>query len=326
MAPQKQERLINLYIALLYTNSYLPADKIRESVQGYGECASDEAFKRMFERDKADLRDMGIPIEVHKWQWEEVEGYKIRRSQAELAPITLTTEESAAVSVAAQLWGSQELSNAVQGAVLKLRAAGVEISEDVPTIVSPLPPRNSGSETVISALKDAVDAGETVVFEHRPAGRATLSKRTVDPWGVVSHDGRWYFVGHDRDRNDVRTFRISRIAEGVKLSGSKALVPRPADRDVREIVRNAVLGEAQGTARVWVAAGRGRDVRHLGSVAESRELAGRAGDVIDVELRGSDWLARMIAGLGPDAVVLEPTELRDNVVARLQRVAQGGAA
>ena len=338
MAPQKHERLINLYIALLYTNSYLSADKIRESVNGYGECASDEAFKRMFERDKSDLRDMGIPIEVDKSMWDDFEGYKIRRNHAELAPITLTTEESAAVSVAAQLWGSRELSTAVQGAVLKLRAAGVEISEDIPTIVAPLPPRNSGSETVIGALRDAVDAGRTVEFGHRAAGSGVVTKRTVDPWALVSHDGRWYFVGHDHDRDAVRTFRVSRITEDVRLT-STSVVTRPDGSDVREIVRNAVMGAALGTARVWVAEGRGRDVRHLGSVAETRELAGRAGDVIELELRGSDWLTRVITGLGPDAVVLEPAALRDDVIARLQRasalpaagpaldvVVQGGAA
>ncbi len=326
MATQKHERLINLYIALLYTNTYLPADKIRETVQGYEGCASAEAFKRMFERDKSDLRDMGIPIEVHKWQWDDSEGYKIRRGQAELAPITLTAEESAAVSVAAQFWGSRELSTAVQSAVMKLRAGGVEVSEDIPTIVAPLPPRNQGSETVISALKAAVEAGQTVEFSHRPAGKSTVTKRTVDPWGLVSHDGRWYLVGHDHDRAAVRTFRVSRIADDAKGIGPVGAVKRQPGRDVRKLVRDAVMGEAIGTARVWVAEGRGRDVRTLGPVTESREIGGRAGDVVEVPLRGSDWLARVVAGLGPDAVVLEPAELRDNVIARLESVARGGAA
>lgn len=325
MATQKHARLINLYIALLYTNTYLTAEKIRESVDGYQDGTTAEAFKRMFERDKADLRDMGIPIEVDKSMWDTAEGYKIRRRQAELAPITLTSEEAAAVNVASQLWGSRELSDAVQGAVLKLRASGVEISDDVPTIVSPLPARNTGSEKVIGLLKAAVESGQTVTFEHRTAGGATVTTRTVDPWGLVSHDGRWYFVGHDHARNDVRTFRVSRMGDDVRTIGA-AEVLVPAGTDVRQIVRDAVMGETVGTARVWVADGRGRDIRLIGTVTESRELAGRSGDVIDLELRGSDWLARLLAGLGPDAVVLEPETLRAEVIARLRGVAGASEA
>ena len=66
VATSKIERLMNLVIALLSTRGYLSAERIRASVAGYADCPTDEAFSRMFERDKAELRDLGIPLETGK--------------------------------------------------------------------------------------------------------------------------------------------------------------------------------------------------------------------------------------------------------------------
>ncbi|HVV10689.1 MAG TPA: WYL domain-containing protein, partial [Amycolatopsis sp.] len=66
MAARRAERLVNLVICLLSTRQFLTAERIRSAVPGYesadGSKATDEAFKRMFERDKAELRDLGIPL------------------------------------------------------------------------------------------------------------------------------------------------------------------------------------------------------------------------------------------------------------------------
>jgi len=64
MAAERTERLINLVICLLHTRSFISAERLREIIPGYGDATSDDAFKRMFERDKEDLRDLGIPLET----------------------------------------------------------------------------------------------------------------------------------------------------------------------------------------------------------------------------------------------------------------------
>ena len=131
MAISKVERLMNLVIALLSAHGYLTAERIRASVYGYGESPSDEAFSRMFERDKNELRDLGIPLETGRVSaLDPTEGYRINRDAYALPDIDLTPDEAAAVAVATRLWESPELITAAQGAVLKLRAAGIDVDPD----------------------------------------------------------------------------------------------------------------------------------------------------------------------------------------------------
>ena len=119
---------MNLVIALLSTRTYISAERIRETVYGYSDSASDEAFSRMFERDKNELRDLGIPLETGRVsQFDPAEGYRINRDAYALPAVDLTADEAAAVAVATQLWESPELITATQGALLKLRAAGVDV-------------------------------------------------------------------------------------------------------------------------------------------------------------------------------------------------------
>ncbi len=326
VAISKVERLMNLVIALLSTRQFLTAERIRDSVAGYEDSASDEAFSRMFERDKNELRDLGIPLEVGPVsRYSSQEGYRINRDAYELPDIDLTSEETAAVAVAVQLWESPELATAAEGALLKLRAAGIHVESDAAlSSVPAVPARTRGSEAALGRLLAAVDAGRAVRFEHRMSHNAPYLMRDVEPWGVVTHHGRWYLVGHDRDRDATRTFRLSRIGDDVTAYGPENAVHKPEDVDLRAIVAR-VTGASQvtGTATVWVAEGRGQDVRRLGAAVEERELGGRPGTIVEVPVRSRDWLARLITGLGPDALVLAPADLREDVVARLRSVLEG---
>ncbi|WP_024804822.1 YafY family protein [Nocardia sp. BMG51109] len=323
MAISKVERLMNLVIALLSTRQFLTAERIRDSVAGYEDSASDEAFSRMFERDKNELRDLGIPLEVGPvGRYSGQEGYRIDRADYELPDIDLTSEESAAVAVAVQLWESPELATAAEGALLKLRAAGIHVEPGAALASVPaVPARTRGSDAALGRLLAAIDAGRAVRFEHRGSHNAPYLMRDVEPWGVVTRHGRWYLVGHDRDRDAVRTFRISRIGDDVTAYGPENVVHKPGDADLRRIV-DRVSGSlpVSGTATVWVAEGRGQDIRRLGAVVEDRELGGRSGSIVEVPVRSRDWLARLITGLGPDALVLAPAELREDVIARLRSV------
>jgi proteasome accessory factor B len=323
----KVERLMNLVICLLSTRSYITADRIRSIVAGYDDGASDEAFSRMFERDKNELRDLGIPLETGRVsRLDPVEGYRINRNAYALPDVALTPDEAAAVAVATQLWQSPELITATQGAVLKLRAAGVDVdaSDAAIAIASPSGlPGIRGSEEILGVLLSAIDSGQAVQFPHRPSRSEPYTVRTVEPWGVVTDQGRWYLVGHDRDRDATRTFRLSRIGAQVSAVGPAGAVDRPAGVDLRWIVARAV-GEAPTGVRasVWVADGRATALRRAGTAVGPRVLGGRDGEVISLELGSTDRLAREIAGHGADAVVLEPASLRDDVLARLR--AQAG--
>ncbi len=322
VAVSKVERLMNLVIALLSTRGYITAEKIRSSVAGYADSASDEAFSRMFERDKNELRDLGIPLETGKVSsFDPVEGYRINRDAYALPAVELTGDEAAAVAVATQLWESPELITATQGALLKLRAAGVDVDADAPVaIASPAGTLGlRGAEDVLGGCLSAIDSGQAVQFRHRPSRTEPYTVRTVEPWGVVTEKGRWYLVGHDRDRGATRTFRLSRIGGEVTPIGPVGAVTRPKDADLREIVADAVGDAPSGVrAQVWVANGRATALRRAGTSLEPRQVSGRDGDIIELDIGTTDRLARDIAGYGADALVLTPSSLREEVLGRLR--------
>jgi proteasome accessory factor B len=161
----------------------------------------------------------------------------------------------------------------------------------------------------------AVRTGRVVVFQHRRGGPGgPLQRRIVEPWGVVSWRGRWYLVGHDRDRNAPRSFRVSRISESVTPIGPAGAVRVPADIDLMAMVRHNVDPPAvSGTARVWVADGRAHGLRRLARVIGPRSYGGRSGDELELEMRSVDTVARWLAGHGPDVVVLGPESLAEAV-------------
>ncbi len=320
---------MNLVICLLSTTQFLTAEKIRESVAGYDSSASDEAFSRMFERDKNELRDLGVPLETGQAsRFSTVEGYRINPEAYGLPDVDLSREESTAVAVAVQLWKSPELAATAQRALLKLRAAGVQVDPHTEaTPVTAVPARTRGSEPAMGKLLAAVDAGRAVHFPHRGALNEPFTERTVEPWGVVTAQGRWYLVGHDVDRGAVRTFRLSRIGEEVTEFGPSGVVHKPADVDLREIVDRATgSGDITGTATVWVAEGRAQDLRRLGSTRAERDVNERLGSVLEIPVRSWDWIARLVAGHGADALVLAPPELRHDVLTKLRGAAGEGTS
>jgi proteasome accessory factor B len=316
MATGRAERLVNLVICLLSSRQYLPAERIRRIVPGYADASSDEAFFRMFERDKAELRDLGVPLETGRTPgFDAGEGYRIARRDYELPEIDLEPDEAAAVALAARLWDSPQLAEAAHGALLKLRAAGVEVDPEPSMIVQP---RVRATEPALIPLITAVQAGQTVTFPHRKHPADPPTARTLEPWGVVSWRGRWYVVGRDRDRDATRCFRISRIVGPVRTLGAAGTVRRPAGLDLLKIVAGSAEPPAVvHTARLWLASGCANGLRRHAKVLGRKVLDGVVGDVVAVELPTYDIATRWIAGLGPDALVLEPAELADAVRARL---------
>ncbi|MDQ2792047.1 MAG: WYL domain-containing protein [Pseudonocardiales bacterium] len=319
-AAARAERLVNLVLCLLSSRQYLPAERIRRTVPGYADAASDEAFFRMFERDKAELRELGVPLETGRIPgFEAGEGYRIARRDYELPDIDLEADEAAAVALAARLWDSSQLAGAAHGALVKLRAAGVEVDTELSAVVQP---RVRATEPALTPLISAVQAGQVVTFPHRRHPAEQPIGRTLEPWGVVSWRGRWYVVGHDRDRDATRCFRVSRIAGPVRAIGAPGAVQRPPGVDLLKIVAGSAEPPAAAhTVRLWLADGRAYGLRQRATVLARMTLEDVAGDVVTVELPGYDVAARWIAGLGPDAVVLEPAELATAVRARLSAAA-----
>jgi proteasome accessory factor B len=315
MAARRTERLLNLVICLLHTRSYLTAERIRELVAGYDVATTDEAFKRTFERDKENLRDLGIPLETGtNSAFDDEPGYRIARRDYALPDITLEPGEATAVGLAARMWSSAAMSEAATMALRKLEAAGV----DVAALPEGLQPRVEGSGTTFPVLAEAVHDGRVVTFGYRTAGAAAPGPRTVEPWGVVWWHGRWYLVGHDRDRDATRVFRLSRITDNPKPVGAKHAVTRPDGVDLTTLVATY-----DAAAPVAVAVIRVRPDRCVGLRRQAINISeGPDGwDVIEVSYPDTERLADQVLPYGADAVVTDPPEAVAAVVRRLRALA-----
>jgi proteasome accessory factor B len=320
----RAERLVNLVLALLSTRQYLTAERIASIVPGYADAPSDEAFFRMFERDKTELRQLGIPLEVGRNSaFDSVEGYRVARRDYELGDIDLDAGEAAAVGLAARLWDSPELTGQARGALVKLRAAGVEVDQSAPTVIEP----RVRTEPAFAPLLAAVREGQAVTFDYRRGGSPERAARTLEPWGVVSWRGRWYVVGHDRDRDAPRCFRLSRVMGAVRTVGKKGAVRRPEGVNLLEMVAGSGQRDPApaAAARLWLAEGRAAGIRRRARVVGQREVDGVQGDEVEIDLHHPDSAAEWIAGHGPDALVLEPDVLAKQVGGILERAAWQGA-
>jgi proteasome accessory factor B len=321
VSKRRTERLLSIVVLLLSSRRYLTAEQIRAAVIGYPE--QDEAFKRMFERDKEELRDLGIPLETGRANpIDDDIGYRIRRQDYELPEIHLEPDESAVLGIASRVWQSAELAGAAAGALLKLKAASLELDEGddgaATTRNRGIQPRLTTQEPAFGPLWEAVRDRRPVTFDYLASGRSEVTKRTLEPWGVVNRRGRWYVAGHDRARNAPRVFRMSRIAGPVRLAGPPGSVTVPDGTDVRELVKDWDRTPARDRTAVL------RVREHAGVILRkwARDTEPEPGlpgwDRITVSFADAGWYAHYLASFGPDLVVLDPPDLREAVISWLK--------
>jgi proteasome accessory factor B len=315
MAAERTERLMNLVICLLHTRAFITAERLREIIPGYGDAPSDEAFKRMFERDKEDLRDLGIPLETGSMSaWDDEVGYRIARGDYALPDVTLEPDEAAAVGLAARMWSSAALGAPATRALRKLEAAGVEITP----LPEGLQPRVGAGGTGFPAIAEAVREGRRISFDYRGATDVEPATRHVEPWGVVWWHGRWYLVGHDLDREAPRVFRLSRVASEPKGQGPSGAVTVPPGVDLTALVSASDPRDSDAMARIRV-----RHDQAIGLRRQTVDIAHEEGwDIITVPCPDPHRLAEQVLAYGTNAVMLSPAEARRAVVRRLQSLAE----
>jgi proteasome accessory factor B len=320
MSSRRTERLLNLVICLLATRRWLTKEQIRLAVPQYADCDSAEAFDRMFERDKEDLRDLGIPVVTgtdQRW-FDDETGYRIDRDTYALPPIELDAEELAVVGLASRVWQQASLAGPAAQALTKLTALGVDTDEGG---LTGLEPRVRTAEPAFEPLYAATRDRQPVSFTYRkPTGEAAL--REVEPWAVLSRSGRWYLIGLDRQRQASRVFRLSRIESNVRRLGRAGQYVVPDDLDPQRALGTVAPPEDDRIAVLRVRTGRGAGLRRraLPGAAHPVPVAERAGDWDELRVKVGDagGLAQELAGYGPDVVVLEPTDVREDVIRRLR--------
>ncbi len=316
MTARKSERLLNLLITLLVSRTYVTKARLRQVIEDYGR-GSDEAFEKMFERDKEDLRALGVPIEVgsHDPLFDDDAGYRVVRSAFELPEVALEADEAAVVGLAARVWQHAGLAGATSDALVKLKAAGVEVDRRALDLVQP---QIAADEPSFEAFWEAVLARRPVRFDYRPGTAAEPATRHLQPWGVVSSRGRWYAVGFDTDRRAPRLYRLSRVVGEVARDGRDGSFTVPEDTDLRALTAALAPAPASRTATLRVREGAAYALRRR--AASSWEAPG-GWTVLEVPFGRDEALADEVLGHGADVVVLAPDDLRDLVVARLRATA-----
>jgi proteasome accessory factor B len=307
MAPRKTERILNLTICLLVSGRYLPKSRIREAVEGYHDL-SDAAFERTFERDKDELRALGVPIEVGSYDplFDDEPGYRILSAEFELPPIELDAEEASVVGVAARVWQHASMAESTMSAIAKLRAAGVE--PDTSQLAS-LEPSVQVTEAAFEPLWNAVLDRTRMTFTYR-----TGDRRTLEPWGLTASKGRWYVIGRDVDRDATRMFKLSRITDLPKKVSRPHAYAVPDDLDLRSLARSLAPSEPTAVAVLAIRSGKAPALARRGEPATT-ELALPAGfEVVSVGYSNVYAAAEEISQYAADVVVVEPVELRDVVI------------
>ncbi|WP_285664218.1 helix-turn-helix transcriptional regulator [Actinorhabdospora filicis] len=323
MSRSRTERLVNLVICLLSTRRHLTAAEIARTVPGYEHDARDsrahEAFQRKFERDKAELRELGIPVEMGTDSILDTEvGYRIARREYELPELHLHADEAAALGVAARLWQHAGLASRATSALAKLRAGGVDVDDAEYEDFAPV----STVDEALAPMLAAVNVRRVVEFTYRVPSADVAARRRLQPWGVVCYRGRWYVVGHDLDRDAERCFRLSRILGPVATTGEAGAYEIPVTGDLIRHVADAPQAPSR-RATVRVRPGRAAGVRR-----RAVQILPRAGavDRIVVPYTDARSLARTLVRYGPDVTVEDPPEVRKEIVALLTEMAAVGGA
>ena len=312
MANDRAERLLNLVFVLLSARRPVTRQRLRDTIPGYDDTASDEAFERMFERDKEELRSLGVPIEtlVEDGATADEAGYRIARENFELPAIDLDPEAMAVVRVAAMAWSDETLAPAAARALQKLEAAGLRAHADETTLVS----RLAADEPAFAALLEAATARRLVRFAYRRPDQTEPMDRTVEPWGVVEVSGKWYVVGHDRDRGATRVFRLSRISGSVKVSGPEGAYEVPQGLSLPDLVRR---NQPSGPTRTAVLAVLPDRCRGLRSRATSI-TAGADRDILEVSFDDEEALAAEVVSFAEAVRVESPDDVKAAVIRRLR--------
>lgn len=322
------ERLINLIAFLLDCGQPVTATHLRETVSGYGSDQSDEAFQRMFERDKQELRELGIPLVVTEDDGGEA-AYTIDRAAYYLPPIHVDYDEALALRLASTLLSSDPgypLGQEIRAALSKLACDCVPPESNLPAMTVRVAPeaQDESIASNLAALRDAVEKRKAASFEYRSIRSGQTAERCIEPYGLFNSNGHWYVVGHCRASDAVRTFRLSRIRGPVAVNHRLPQQPDfsvPPDFHLTEHIRESwEFGDKDFEALV-------RFDRSLASWA-IRALPGRerpaASDdgsvVITLRCRDEERLLKWVMSFGRGAEILSPASLRAAALERLTAV------
>ena len=303
---EKIERLLSVTNALLATPRPISALELRDRVSGYPD--DNDSFRRAFERDKEELREMGVPILVETVPASDppVAGYRIRRQDYELRDPGLDDDELEALNLAATMVGVS--GGAVERALFKLGG----VPADHPRAELPADPGLVAAFTGVSERR-------RLAFRYRDVDRE------VDPYRLQFVRGRWYLNGFDHVRDEDRWYRMERVDGAIRLAGPPGGFDRPVEAVPGLQLDPWVLGGASDpvTATVWFDPAVRATVRSQ-FTDEAIQRDDDEGLIVAVDVTNRVGFRSWLVTFLDRAEILEPADLRQEIVHWLETVAAGG--
>jgi proteasome accessory factor B len=308
MVSRKSERLINLTIALLATKRFITKSEIFKTIEGYE--GSSESKERMFERDKDDLRSLGIEIEVGSFDplFNDEAGYRIKQERYQLDLGDVTALEISLLSLAAQAWQGASLDDAAQRALVKLNSLGIAVDEEnIPDSA----PFFSDGGLDLPIITRAIAEHQILEFTYR---NYELSEevRSVVPIGLSTRSGFWYLTGVDQSIEEIRTFRFDRVVGSFTVKKGPKEFETPENFDSKRIFERDIDNHAV----IDIRRGKGTSLRAL---ATSTKSIGEW-DQVQIPILDMRTLSALILWHGDDVYVHSPFELREIIIASLKEL------
>lgn len=290
--------------------------ELRECVDDYANCASETAFERMLERDKSDLRDVGVVLDVVQRDnyHEDQSAYVLGPGTLLSMPVSFDADELRVLGLAAEAWDRGTWSAMAHGALRKLEV----LADAYPT--EPTPRISIGVDAHLEPIRRAIRGRKSIQFGYRRPGDADPLSRHVEPWGLLYRNGGWYCVGFDLDRGATRVFRTSRIDGAIATVGDAST---PVDANWPLDARDDTAAASTLRCTLLVQPGHGWTWRNGGTEHGRRECGAREYDVIAIDLRDRDDIIAALACAAPEVLVAEPVDLRARVVRHLEGVLHG---
>ena len=314
-----EERQFSLVLALLATGPGLTKAQILSTVHGYSQesaAGADRAsLERKFERDKDDLRTLGIPVETIDDPSDPGNNqhlrYRIPRAAYELpADVTFSPDELALLALGAMAWRDGSLSDESRRALTKLRSLGVTASDPVIGIA----PLVRARDAAFGPLSDAIDAHVVVEFDYRKPGEDAATRRRVNPLALVNHEGRWHLVATEGESPVRKTFLLRRIVSPIKATRASAMLPAD-DESARAILELRALHD-RGIAVVDVVPGSDAALRLRNRPATVAQPDG----ALQLHFTDMAVLADELVAFGHEVTVLAPPALVTALIARLTSI------
>ena len=306
---RKSERLVNLTIALLATGRWITKSEIYTNIDGYS--GEPDAKERMFERDKEELRNLGIDIEVGTFDplFEDEVGYRIRPENYRIQVSELTPQQLALISSATQSWRGAILDSKASAGLARLKALGIESDVDgIP--LNPHQLRNSDSN--LAKVIDALALRKTISFDYRAADN-TNENRALEPYGVGTKNGFWFVAGNDLERKAIRLFRLDRVASEVKEQGRGSSYEIPENFSMHDQLQSRTR---KNVAHLLVRKGKAHQLRKHSELKESKE----EWDQLEYHYSDVKELVRDLLWHRDDVKIIGPTEVKESLMESLQLI------